>query len=337
MDDSAAIVIIRDLTDRKRAATAESRLASVVRSSHEAIIARTLDGVITDWNPGATVLYGYRPEEVIGRHTARPRAGRAGGPRRPRSSRRCGRGEVIGRHRSVRHRKDGTPGPGVDHVLPITDDSGEIVGAASISRAVSREEMTDAKIVGLLEAAPDAIVAIDAQRPHRARERPDLPPARLLARGTDRPAGRDPGARPNCATATSGSAPGTSRTPSAAPDGRRRPAAHGPTQGRQPVPGRHQPLLDGDRGGPARRGGHPGRVRAARRAGRARPAQGDRRGGAAGAPAAADPAAGEPRAAGRRRRARLQQPARGDRQLRGVRGRGGRRRRGGRPGHAGTR
>jgi PAS domain S-box-containing protein len=160
-DNAAAIVIIRDLTDRKRAATAESRLASVVRSSHEAIIARTLDGVITDWNPGATMLYGYRPEEVIGRHPADlvPASRRAEEADILAAVR---RGEVIGRHRSIRHRKDGSPVQVSITIMPITDDSGEIVGVASISRAVSPQELNDTKVVGLLEAAPDAIVAIDA-------------------------------------------------------------------------------------------------------------------------------------------------------------------------------
>jgi PAS domain S-box-containing protein len=161
LDDSTAILVVRDMTDRKRAATAESRLALVVRSSHEAIIAWTLDGVITDWNPAATALYGHRSEEVIGRRT------RDLVPAHRQAEEqeilvKISRGEVIARHHTVRHRRDGSPIKVSISVLPITDDSGEIVGAASISRAVTSNEMADAKIVGLLEAAPDAIVAIDS-------------------------------------------------------------------------------------------------------------------------------------------------------------------------------
>jgi PAS domain S-box-containing protein len=159
-DESTAIVVIRDLTDRKRAAAAESRLAMIVRSSQEAIIARTLSGVVTDWNPGAVRLYGYRPEEVIGRHTddlvpAYRRAEEA------EILAAVGRGEIIERHRTVRHRKDGTPVHVSITESPLSDDNGEIIGIASISRAVSNEELADAKVIGLLEAAPDAIVAID--------------------------------------------------------------------------------------------------------------------------------------------------------------------------------
>jgi PAS domain S-box-containing protein len=160
LEDSSAILVVRDMTDRKRAAAAESRLALVVRSSHEAIIAWTLDGVITDWNPAATALYGHRAEDVIGRRTrdlvpAHQQAEEA------QILARIGRGEVIARHHTVRHRKDGSPIKVSISVLPITDDGGEIVGAASISRAVTSNELANAKIIGLLEAAPDAIVAID--------------------------------------------------------------------------------------------------------------------------------------------------------------------------------
>jgi len=161
VDQAAAILVVRDLTDRKRAATAESRLALVVRSSHEAIIAWTLDGVITDWNPAATELYGHRAEEVIGRRTRElvPAHRQA---EEQEILAKIGRGEVIARHHTVRHRADGSPIKVSISVLPITDDSGEIVGGASISRAVTSNELAEAKIVGLLEAAPDAIVAIDA-------------------------------------------------------------------------------------------------------------------------------------------------------------------------------
>jgi PAS domain S-box-containing protein len=161
-DNAPALVIVRDLTDRKRAAPAEARLALVMRSSHEAIIAQTVDGTVTDWNPGAARLYGYRPDEVIGRHSL----DLVPDHRRVEEETilaAVGRGQVIDRHRAVRHRKDGTPVQVSITLSPIADDSGEIIGVASISQAVSSEELGDAKIVGVLEAAPDAIVVTDAK------------------------------------------------------------------------------------------------------------------------------------------------------------------------------
>lgn len=161
-DGAPATVVIRDLTDRKRAAAAEARLDLIVRSTHEAIIARNLDGIITDWNPGATRLYGYRPEEAIGRHGA----DLVPGHRRVEEETimaAVARGQVIERHRAVRHRKDGTSVPVSITLSPVADENGQIIGVASISQAVSTEELAHAKIVGLLEATPDALVVTDAK------------------------------------------------------------------------------------------------------------------------------------------------------------------------------
>lgn len=56
-----------DLTDRVRTEAEHARLAAIVTSSQDAIIGTTLDGIIESWNAGATRLYGYGPEETIGR------------------------------------------------------------------------------------------------------------------------------------------------------------------------------------------------------------------------------------------------------------------------------
>src|SRR5215470_11660107 len=61
------IAIRNDITERKMAEEARLLLASIVESSDDAIIGKTLEGIITAWNSGAERLYGYTAEEVIGR------------------------------------------------------------------------------------------------------------------------------------------------------------------------------------------------------------------------------------------------------------------------------
>ena len=59
--------VCEDVTVEKQAERAAAELASLVRSSADAIISRTVDGTITGWNPGATEMYGWEAEEMIGK------------------------------------------------------------------------------------------------------------------------------------------------------------------------------------------------------------------------------------------------------------------------------
>ena len=63
-----AVNVFRDLTQTTEAEHALSRYAAIVQNSNDAIIAKTMKGFITSWNPAAERLYGYRAEEVIGQH-----------------------------------------------------------------------------------------------------------------------------------------------------------------------------------------------------------------------------------------------------------------------------
>ena len=58
---------LRDISERNRLLELQSRLASIVQSSDDAIVGMTPDCRITSWNPGAEQLYGYRADEVMGR------------------------------------------------------------------------------------------------------------------------------------------------------------------------------------------------------------------------------------------------------------------------------
>jgi PAS domain S-box-containing protein len=62
------VAAIRDITEQRRAAAAQSELAAIVRSSSDAIISITLDSRITNWNPAAEELFGFSSEEILGEH-----------------------------------------------------------------------------------------------------------------------------------------------------------------------------------------------------------------------------------------------------------------------------
>ncbi len=147
------------LAQRATVLADRQNLARIVESSHDAIIAKTLDGTITSWNSGAERLYGYRADEIVGRH-----AGLLFPDGQQQTEvelmRRIARGERIDQKEVQRRRKDSTTISVSLTLSPITDSAGKITGVASISRDVSERQRAEAMFRGLLEAAPDAIVGV---------------------------------------------------------------------------------------------------------------------------------------------------------------------------------
>ena len=138
-----------DITDRersdekrRRAEEHAQRLAAIVASSDDAIISKDLNGVITSWNQAAERLFGYAPEEVIGKSiTILIPAERL--DEEPVILGRIRQGEVIDHYETVRRRKDGSLLDISLTVSPIKNAEGRIVGVSKIARDITEKRRAE--------------------------------------------------------------------------------------------------------------------------------------------------------------------------------------------------
>jgi PAS domain S-box-containing protein len=131
--EAQVLVTIQDISEHKRAEEALRQLSAIVESSDDAIIGKTLAGVITSWNLGAARLYGYSAAEMVGQPVSvlipadHP-------DDEPEILRRIANGDRIEQYETFRRRKDGSLVGVVMKASPIFDVSGNIVGASTITR-----------------------------------------------------------------------------------------------------------------------------------------------------------------------------------------------------------
>jgi two-component system CheB/CheR fusion protein len=137
-----------------------ARLAAIVDSSDDAIISKTLDGVITSWNRAAERMFGYSSSEAVGRHiTLIIPADRHGEEEMVLS--RLRRGERIDHFDTVRQAKDGRFLDISLTVSPVRGADGTIVGASKIARDVTDRKRAEAERASLLREAEAANRAKD--------------------------------------------------------------------------------------------------------------------------------------------------------------------------------
>jgi len=158
-----AINCLFDITERKRAEAAAIRLAAVVQSSQDAIVAKTLNGIITDWNQGAEHIFGYKPKEIIGKSilTLIPKDRQS---EEEEILRKVRSGESLDHYETVRRRKDGKLFDVSLTISPIKGPTGEIVGVSKIARDITKQKQTEQRLAEqarLLDLTSDAIIVRD--------------------------------------------------------------------------------------------------------------------------------------------------------------------------------
>ena len=154
-------VILRDITERKRAEAERAQLAAIVSSSADAIVGKTLDGIVTSWNQGAELLFGYTAEEMIGQPISRLLPSELPGDY-PMILDAVRRGERIEHFETQRVRKDGQRIHVSLTVSPIRDSMGRIIGASKVARDVTDRIRADKEREELLAVAERAKAQAEA-------------------------------------------------------------------------------------------------------------------------------------------------------------------------------
>lgn len=151
----------RDISEQKLASEKQAALASIVNSSDDAIISKTLDGIITSWNQAAHKMFGYTEKEVLGKHISIiiPQE------RLHEESmiiENVRKGIRVDHFPTVRVTKNKKQVSISLTVSPIKDTAGNIIGASKIARDISGEKLAEEKqaiLAAIVNSSDDAIIS----------------------------------------------------------------------------------------------------------------------------------------------------------------------------------
>lgn len=151
----------RDITHNKRFEEERALLASIVESSDDAILSKTLEGIIMSWNKGAERLYGYSAEEAEGRSVSMLMPAERADDF-PKIMGMLKRGQRIEHYETVRMRKDGGIIQVALTISPIRNATGEITGASTIARDITSQKRAEKEREELL--AREQAARIEAEQ-----------------------------------------------------------------------------------------------------------------------------------------------------------------------------
>jgi PAS domain S-box-containing protein len=155
--------ILREIGERRRADEARFRLAAIVESSDDAIVGKDLNGIVNSWNAAAERMFGYKPEEIIGRSVLTlipPELQHE----EPMILSKLRAGESIEHYETRRVRKNGEVFDVALTISPIKDASGRVIGASKIARDITERRRADEarfRLAAIVESSDDAIIGKD--------------------------------------------------------------------------------------------------------------------------------------------------------------------------------
>ncbi len=152
--------LMKDITQQKRTERRNRLLAAIVESSNDAIIGKSLEGTITSWNDGAEQIYGYTEQEMIGKNISVlfPK------------DRECElseifdkicSGEKINHFETVRQTKKGKKNPVSLTISPIKDERGQVIGASTIARDISKNKEIEQEKNQLIRSLNERVKELD--------------------------------------------------------------------------------------------------------------------------------------------------------------------------------
>ena len=156
-----AVRVVALAADPDPAWRAARRLAAIIESTDDAVVAKDLNGTVMSWNRAAEQMFGYTASEMIGQSIRRIVPAHRQDEEDEMLAR-VARGERVDHVETVRLRKDGTLVPISLTLSPIRDDHGRIVGASKVARDIRDQK----RLSAIVESSDDAIVSKDLRR-HR--------------------------------------------------------------------------------------------------------------------------------------------------------------------------
>src|ERR1019366_5811501 len=164
-DGPLVIAAVRDMTGRKKAEEGRrhsDELAAIVEHSDDAIIGKTLDGIVTSWNPAAERMYGYSAQEITGKSIDQLSPPDQAGQMHTILAR-IRAGQPVERLEATRVRKDGSAITVSLTVSPIHDQRGAIIGASTIARDMTGARQAFEAARSMIESSLDSLVAINPE------------------------------------------------------------------------------------------------------------------------------------------------------------------------------